>query len=78
MPMNPQITASIQESPNEAYAQEYIRINGLINDLSAGSGKLIQQQRIATADTIIVLLRASRLVARCPQSMTDAHPCALV
>lgn len=34
-PINPRIMASIQEGPNQAYAQEYARVNGLINELSA-------------------------------------------
>jgi epoxyqueuosine reductase QueG len=35
MPMNPQIMASIQDGPNQAYADEYSRVNHRINDLSA-------------------------------------------
>ena len=34
IPMNPQIMVSIQQSPNQAYADEYIRVNNLINQLS--------------------------------------------
>ncbi len=34
IPMNPQIMASIQNGPNQAYADEYARVNGLINELS--------------------------------------------
>jgi len=33
--MNPQIMASIQDGPNQAHAQEYASVNGLINELSA-------------------------------------------
>jgi epoxyqueuosine reductase len=35
-PMNPQIMASIQNGPNHAYADEYSRVNHLINKLSTG------------------------------------------
>ena len=34
IPMNPQIMASIQEGPNQAYADEYARVNNHINELS--------------------------------------------
>lgn len=34
IPMNPHIMASIQKGPNRAYADEYARVNGRINDLS--------------------------------------------
>jgi epoxyqueuosine reductase len=34
IPMNPQIMASIQNGPNQAYADEYARVNSHINDLS--------------------------------------------
>jgi len=33
-PMSPQIMASIQKGPNKAYANEYARVNDLINALS--------------------------------------------
>ena len=35
IPMNPQIMAGIQSGPNQAYTDEYSRVNGLINELSA-------------------------------------------
>ena len=35
IPMNPQIMASIQSGPNQAYAEEYARVNNHINGLSA-------------------------------------------
>ncbi len=35
IPMNPHIMASIQNGPNEAYANEYARVNHHINELSA-------------------------------------------
>ena len=34
IPMDPQIMVSIQDGPNQAYADEYARVNSLINDLS--------------------------------------------
>lgn len=34
MPVNPQIMASIQQGPNQAYAEEYDRVNERINQLS--------------------------------------------
>lgn len=34
VPMNPKIMASIQDGPNQAYADEYARVNVLINDLA--------------------------------------------
>jgi epoxyqueuosine reductase QueG len=34
IPMNPQIMASIQNGPNQAYADEYARVNDRINELS--------------------------------------------
>jgi epoxyqueuosine reductase len=34
IPMNPQIMAAIQNGPNQAYADEYARVNTLINDTS--------------------------------------------
>jgi epoxyqueuosine reductase len=34
IPMNPQIMASIQDGPNQAYADEYARVNNHINELS--------------------------------------------
>jgi epoxyqueuosine reductase QueG len=42
IPMNPQIMASIQDGPNQAYADEYSRVNHQINELS-----------VALADEII-------------------------
>ena len=35
IPMDPQIMASIQNGPNQAYADEYARVNNHINELSA-------------------------------------------
>lgn len=35
VPMNPGIMASIRKGPNRRYADEYARVNRLINDLSA-------------------------------------------
>lgn len=35
VPMNPQIMAGIQDGPSQAYADEYTRVNGHINKLSA-------------------------------------------
>lgn len=34
IPMNPQIMAGIRQGPNQAYADEYARVNKLINELS--------------------------------------------
>jgi epoxyqueuosine reductase QueG len=34
IPMNPRIMASIQDGPNERYADEYLRVNNCINTLS--------------------------------------------
>jgi epoxyqueuosine reductase QueG len=34
IPMNPRIMASIQRGPNQAYADEYFRVNTRINDLA--------------------------------------------
>ncbi len=34
IPMNPQIMVSIQNAPNQAYANEYARVNSHINELS--------------------------------------------
>ena len=34
IPMNPKIMGSIQKRPNHAYADEYARVNNLINELS--------------------------------------------
>jgi epoxyqueuosine reductase QueG len=34
IPMNPHIMAGIQKGPNQAYADEYARINNLINELA--------------------------------------------
>lgn len=34
IPMNPMIMAGIQHGPNQAYADEYARVNDLINDLA--------------------------------------------
>ena len=42
MPMNPQIMAGIQHGPNQAYADEYARVNNLINELSLALAAEIQ------------------------------------
>jgi epoxyqueuosine reductase len=34
IPMNPEIMVSIRNGPNQTYAEEYARVNNLINDLS--------------------------------------------
>ena len=34
--MNPQIMVSIQNGPNQTYADEYARVNNRINELSGG------------------------------------------
>ena len=34
IPMNPQIMVSIQQGPNQAYADEYTRVNNRINDIA--------------------------------------------
>jgi len=34
IPMNPHIMAGIQQGPNQAYADEYARVNNLINELA--------------------------------------------
>ena len=34
IPMNPQVMDSIQNGPNQQYADEYARVNNLINELS--------------------------------------------
>ena len=36
-PMNPQIMVSIQHGPNQAYADEYARVNNHINELSVAA-----------------------------------------
>ena len=36
IPMTPAIMAGIQHGPNQAYADEYTRVNNLINDTAAG------------------------------------------
>jgi epoxyqueuosine reductase QueG len=36
IPMTPAIMAGIQQGPNQAYADEYTRVNNLINDTAAG------------------------------------------
>lgn len=41
IPMNPQIMASIQNGPNQSYADEYARVNNHINELSVAlSGEI--------------------------------------
>ncbi len=42
LPMNPQIMAGIQAGPNQAYAEEYARVNKLLNELAP---KLAQEIR---------------------------------
>jgi epoxyqueuosine reductase QueG len=40
LPMNPQIMAGIQGGPNQAYADEYARVNARLNDLA---GRLVRE-----------------------------------
>jgi epoxyqueuosine reductase QueG len=58
IPMNPQIMVSIQHGPNQAYADEYFRVNNHINELS-----------IALADEIKV--RGFRSKALAASERTD-------
>lgn len=55
IPMNPQIMVSIQNGPNQAYADEYARVNNHINELSAALAAEIQakgfrSKRLAESD----------------------------
>jgi epoxyqueuosine reductase QueG len=55
IPMNPQIMASIQDGPNQAYADEYARVNKHINELSLALARLInargfQSKQLAASD----------------------------
>ena len=52
IPMTPAIMAGIQQGPNQAYADEYTRVNTLINETAAGLETAIKSngyraQRIA-------------------------------
>jgi epoxyqueuosine reductase len=42
IPMNPQIMGRIPKGPNQAYADEYIRVNNHINELSTALAELIK------------------------------------
>jgi len=44
IPMNPNIMAAIQDGPNQAYADEYARVNTRINQLSRALAADIQHQ----------------------------------
>jgi epoxyqueuosine reductase QueG len=44
IPMNPQIMVSIQNGPNQAYADEYARVNNHINDLSVALSAEIEDR----------------------------------
>lgn len=44
IPMDPKIVADIQNGPNQAYADEYARVNNLINELSAALSAEIQDR----------------------------------
>ena len=55
IPMNPKIMASIQNGPNQAYANEYTRVNGHINELSVAlaieiKAKGFRSQPLAASD----------------------------
>ena len=54
-PMNPQIMAGIQKGPNQAYADEYTRVNNRINEIAhmladALKRKGFQSQALAASD----------------------------
>jgi epoxyqueuosine reductase QueG len=44
IPIDPQIMASIQSGPNQAYADEYARVNNRINELSAALSVEIRER----------------------------------
>jgi epoxyqueuosine reductase len=44
VPMNPQIMAAIQNGPNQAYADEYARVNTCINEASRALSAAIKRQ----------------------------------
>lgn len=55
IPMNPQIMVSIQNGPNQTYAEEYSRVNQQINELSAAlaaeiNGKGFRAKPLAASD----------------------------
>ena len=55
IPMNPKIMASIQNGPNQAYANEYTRVNSHINELSVAlaieiKAKGYRSQPLAASD----------------------------
>jgi epoxyqueuosine reductase len=55
IPMNPQIIVSIQNGPNQAYADEYARVNNRINELSVSlaatiKGKGFRAKALAASD----------------------------
>ena len=45
IPMNPHIMAAIQSGPNQAYADEYARVNDHINELSAALAAEIEDRK---------------------------------
>ena len=49
LPMNPRIMVSIQNGPNHAYADEYARVNSLINELSAAIAAEIKARGFSSA-----------------------------
>ena len=44
VPMDPQIMAGIEQGPNQAYADEYARVNHRINDLAQGLADTIRNR----------------------------------
>jgi len=55
VPMNPQIMHSIRSGPNQAYAEEYARVNQHINELSVGleaemKGRGFRSRRLAASE----------------------------
>ena len=55
IPMNPQIMAGIRKGPNQAYAEEYTRVNNRINELSGAlaaeiTGRGFRAQPLAASE----------------------------
>ena len=50
--MDPEIMASIQPGPNQPYADEYARVNSLINELSAALAAEIAARGFRSQDGI--------------------------
>ncbi|MBT4509081.1 hypothetical protein [Desulfobacula sp.] len=46
IPMNPKIMASIQKGPNQEYADEYVRVNKHINELSTALAAKILEKNL--------------------------------